>query len=1170
MTRVPTPEQARAIASRAEDVLLEAGAGTGKTGVLVTRFCDLIEEGLGPDEVLAFTFTERAAAQLRERIRAELTRRASAASDPEAARRLTGVVASFGGAWITTIHGFCRRLLAAHPVAAGIDPSFRVLDEPEAQRTARTAFDAALEEFLAPGDEARQTTVAAYRVEGLRDLVVAGYAELRARGETSPRLPAPAEPDVEAALASLERAAAAAIEEGGMGPRQRRCIETALELSAGRRERQPSLDQLTPLIFGAANGARGECLAALKRAISRIGERDGGRETYLQVDELLAVFGRRFEEAKVARSALDFEDLQLRAVDLLETSRRVRERYCERFAEILVDEFQDTNSLQLALVEALRGRSTRVFSVGDELQSIYGFRNADIEVFRAQRRRLGGEPGAEVLPLSGNFRSRSDVIAAANALGGRLLRGFAPLTVGTAEQGGGEPAGGGPAVELLLTGCEGWDDLELDLPVDDRTAPRHVAEARFLAARLRALADSGVPRRDMVVLLRAFTRVDAYEEALDRAGLDPYVVGGRGYWSQQQVADVLAVLRAIANPLDDEALLGALASPACGLTPDALWMLRRAAGSRRHLWPALESLVGARDSVPEEPEWLDRVGDEDRAAAARLHAVIAGLRDAGMQLGLEELIERAVRETGYDLAALMRRPGRMRIANVRKLMRMAREFEASEGRDLRGFLEFAELRGEADDEAVAATEAEDHDGVRVMTIHAAKGLEFPVVAVPDLDRDLLIGGFAPALRVGGAPGNPPRIGLRLTRLGARSASLYDLDALAEEQRNRDSEEALRLFYVAITRARDRLLLSGVTPRNPNGETRPGTPVVNRLLAVLSIEAHGDAEEELALDPPLPREGLDASFPPGRLLIRRNAASEESAAALVSQASAAEPLEPLGEGPPPIAPAPAPATPLRPLSYSALREHRRCGFRFHAERVLGLGAGDSAASASGERAERFGTGSAVHSLLEWSARRRWLVPPEELVRRTLEAEKVGPTGERVASVRAMLEGWIGSDLCAGLSAAGRLRPELPFLIEVGGALLRGSIDLLGGDGGVPVVVDYKTDRLGGAAPGQLAEGYALQRALYALAAADATGAPAVRVAYVFLERPEEPVVADLGEAELAQARADLEEEVASIAAGHFAVTRMPDWPLCHDCPARRRLCPSPAPPPGAAGENGSGA
>jgi ATP-dependent helicase/nuclease subunit A len=154
--REPTPEQAAAIAARGEDVLLEAGAGTGKTGVMVERYCRLIcDSGLSPDAVLAFTFTDKAAAELRQRIRAELARRAERGSE-----RAASALAGIGGAWVTTIHGFCNRVLAAHPVAAGVDPGFRVLDAPETGRAAREAFDDALVDFLkAGGDPAREETV---------------------------------------------------------------------------------------------------------------------------------------------------------------------------------------------------------------------------------------------------------------------------------------------------------------------------------------------------------------------------------------------------------------------------------------------------------------------------------------------------------------------------------------------------------------------------------------------------------------------------------------------------------------------------------------------------------------------------------------------------------------------------------------------------------------------------------------------------------------------------------------------------------------------------------------------------------------------------------------------------------------------------------------------------
>src|SRR6202012_4508744 len=285
--------------------------------------------------------------------------------------------------------------------------------------------------------------------------------------------------------------------------------------------------------------------------------------------------------------------------------------YRGRFSHLLVDEFQDTNRLQLRLIEALQGPKSQLVVVGDELQSIYSFRHADLDVFRRRREQIDADPGAELMRLSGNFRSRPEVIGAVNLLGAALLgAAYPPLRVG-APPSSPAPRGTGPAVELHLTARDGWDGegIELEPAIDGRTPLNCLAEARTLAARLRELHEAGGERGSMVVLLRAFTHLDAYEDSLARAGLRPYVVGGRGYWSQQQVADVCALLAAIANPLDDEALFGALASPACAVAPDTLWLLRAAAGRRRHAWPALEAL--ARE------EGADLGGRRDRGAIDR-------------------------------------------------------------------------------------------------------------------------------------------------------------------------------------------------------------------------------------------------------------------------------------------------------------------------------------------------------------------------------------------------------------------------------------------------------------------------------------------------------------------------------------------------------------------------
>ena len=192
-----------------------------------------------------------------------------------------------------------------------------------------------------------------------------------------------------------------------------------------------------------------------------------------------------------------------------------------------------------------------------------------------------------------------------------------------------------------------------------------------------------------------------------------------------------------------------------------------------------------------------------------------GLRARAPRLSLAGLVEAAVTETGYDLATLLQPAGEARLANVRKLSRLAAAYEEREGRDLRGLLDFLAARAETDTEAQAATAAEGHDGVRIMTVHNAKGLEFEVVAVPDLARGLLSGGRRPVLALGRE--QPPRVGLQWRRLGRPPINLYDYGELIEAGEARDSEEGLRLFHVAATRARERLILSGVVKPEPPGD-----------------------------------------------------------------------------------------------------------------------------------------------------------------------------------------------------------------------------------------------------------------------------------------------------------------------------------------------------------------
>ena len=1124
----PTAAQRAAIDTRGRDVFTEAGAGSGKTGVLVERYCDCVtEDGVGPDSILAFTFTERAAGELRQRVRRRLMDRAHAAANAgelERARDIARAAREGERAWITTIHGFCRRLLAAHPVAARMDPRFRVLEEAESSRLRERAFDGALEQVIEADGRSAARFAAAFSGPRLREMVIDAHERLRSQGIDPPRLPDPGPP-----VRSVKK------------------------------------EDETPELTPAESRHAIEGLAAFRA--------------------LLAAYGSEYARLKAERSGADFADLELRALELLRAPGPVADSWRERFTHLMVDEFQDTNRVQLDLVDALRGPDTRLFVVGDEFQSIYRFRHADLAVFRDRRTAATRDAGVDELPLRGNFRSRPDVLAAVDFIGEAMFgQSFVPLEAGldVAQ----DPPGGAPATELLLTDTAqdrdgGWRDEEIDLdPPPGEGNPAYVAEARFLAQRLAELRRHGVERGDMVVLLRAFTHVDAFEEALGRADLAPYVVGGRGYWSQQQVEDALRLLGVVANPLDDELLFGALASPACGVSADALWLLRQSArdaeGHPRHVWPGIA-----------EGEWPDAMPPEDARRLERFREVLTELRAEAPLRPLDGLIDRVISAFDYDVAILAMKGGPRRMANLRKLMRLAAEYEAHDGRDLRGFLDFAEERAIRDErEGMAAVQVEGHDGVRVMTVHAAKGLEFPVVAVADMGRTLGAGFANPNLLVGRLPGpvcdpSGARFGMRLPVAAGESLRLWELVALSEEESAAEVEEALRLVYVAATRAQDRLILSGMCslPADDAPESLRRSHTALRLL-LPALRERGWAGQDGDVD--LPRapavDGGEGTGPAPRMRITVQRPSVERAARLRQRMDGtAQPTIVSVDTAGPLLPEAPPPPGAGHLSYSALASYAGCGYRFYVERILGLASPLEAGDAGGDpelpeapeadelldpslgpRARSLAIGNSVHAILEASARRSWAPSAADELDRILAREGLAGDVAARERVEALAGGWLASALRAELADGdAALRPEVPFVLELEGAIVRGKIDLLADTADGPLVVDYKTDALRGADPAELASRYETQRDLYALAVHRASGAPAVRAAYCFLEAPERTVLETYDEGGLAAARERLEALIRRIGDGDFARTASPHRSLCHGCPAAARLCGDPA-------------
>src|SRR4051794_4247372 len=890
-----TPEQRAAIRSRAGASLLAANAGSGKTAVMVERFAAAVREDEVPvGGILALTFTEKAAGEFAERLK----RRLAELGEAEHARAVDA-------AWIGTIHGFCARVLRAQPLAAGLDPRFEVLDEPAASRVAAAAYEDALNAW---GRGADAIDLTASYGPALRDLVLGAYGSLRARGHARPRLEIPAEkpPPNASALAAAGEAALADLKLAGAGVRVS-AARDALEACRNiRGDGVPFPGELAPAeLKRGAKALESEACEAYRAAWAAYRAACGehhARSALRLIDSLLDRFGAIYEAAKAARAAVDFDDLELRTRDLLADPVR-RARWAERFSLIMVDEFQDTNGVQLEILEALE--RDNLFAVGDEFQSIYRFRHADVGIFRSRAETLGA---GRVRGLAVNFRSREELLDVLNAtFAPELGERFTPLRAGRVETSPDgvmrlfdlAPATGAPPVELLITETKGWDELDERLGLaGGGDQPWRRAEARLVAHRLREEVDAGRRPGDCVVLVRATGSLRLLEQALEEQGLPTYVVGGRGYWSQEQVRDGLAWLRVLANPRDETALLTVLASPFCGARADALILLA-AAGREdgRGLWGALQELAAEANGDPggeivaSRSEFTASRGGDLPAGAeitasrggdaatrggasmlARLSPVpsdevgrivavarlLAAERERAERAPLEVLLERAIAATGYDLAVLARPGGDRRLANLRKLMRLAREFERAEGRDLRGFLADAAARDLAEArEGEAALESEGLDAVRLMTIHRAKGLEFPVVCVADLGRQsgarrppLLVGADGtPGLRLaplGGGGTNPtrargrpageeaapgahegrPPLYVALTRARQPPIPTGAWDRLAGEESAADADEERRLFYVAMTRARELLILSGGTDTAKWPAPRPGGPPID--------------------------------------------------------------------------------------------------------------------------------------------------------------------------------------------------------------------------------------------------------------------------------------------------------------------------------------------------------
>lgn len=846
-----TEQQRQAVTTRAVSVLLSSGAGCGKTHVLTERYLShLRQDGAEVGQVVAITFTERAARQMRGRIRQALLAHLRGAGDDAEAERWTQHLRGLETAPISTIHAFCGTLLRQFPIEAGLDPRFDVLEDVLSANLEGEALSACLQKLLtaqaAPGEDLRQLVLLfGWRpvTEAVQHLLHGCDAAAWKRWLDSPADALAAEWQHQASTVLLPRYLHYVL---AARPKIARCLPL---LRRHPPQPGPMADNARILL---EELPRLPQAADLTAAVERLAEaakvgRQGARawpdpEVYEQIKDAYKDFredlrglklerfaadpgtlpaavavGQRFlrvaaeaqqtyRDRKSLHGVVDFQDLLTLARDLLRDNLEVRARLQERYRFLLIDELQDTDPVQMELVEALCGGALtagKLFAVGDKSQSIYRFRGADVHLFQRLRERVAHEGR---LGLTINFRSQPAILDFTNALVGHRLTGYEPLQAFHAQ------VNPGPCVEFLWSPC---DD-------EDNASAARCREAEGIARRIARMVEREelvvertpagerlrpVRRGDVVLLFRAMSNVHLYEAALRQQGLDYYLVGGRAFFAQQEIYDLLNLLRALENPHDEVSLAGALRAPFCCLSDEALFVLRRGLLSAGNGEAARSVKVGLWSGLHDD-SLMSRLPANQREPVRRARRFLDRWRDWKDRLPIARLLGAVFADCGYDAATQLEFLGDRKLANLWKLLDLARTFDRSGLFGLADFIQrLGDLVANQPREEQAATQPENADVVRLMTIHQAKGLEFPVVIVPDLDASagaahIPVAHWDADL---GCVVRPP------TDEETPPFPDYGWGLWKVREDIEEWHESLRTLYVACTRAQDYLILSAAVP-----------------------------------------------------------------------------------------------------------------------------------------------------------------------------------------------------------------------------------------------------------------------------------------------------------------------------------------------------------------------
>src|SRR3989440_8566933 len=878
------PEQAAAAHTLDRHVSVTAGPGAGKTFVLVERYLEILRtKKVSVDNIVAITFTNRAANEMRQRVRERIDGllRTSSGSERQTWLRHKRTLE---GAVITTIHGFCSRLLREFPVEADIDPQFVLLDEHQAAMLIESVVEETVAEAIHHGGEAIVRFAEGTGRAALATALIELFLKYRGEGlalrniEKLTTADHASRADYDAALNQLDatmaeffsvRLSKVAADKRGKAvdawPALRSFLEQPpnektiaaytqgiedLWSSRPSKNAHPIINRIDALLFGDNPGGN-DCL---RGSVPAIGFDLLAKEYSLAVLKLLREIERRLDSEKQRLAVLDFDDLQLRALRLLERP-EVLARVSERYKFFLVDEFQDTNGVQRDLMTKLGlARGANLFILGDRKQSSYGFRGADVDIFTEMTAAIERADGkSQPLPL--NFRSQRPLIDVFNFIFARVFRPRTEVdkaSLGELGYVGHEPSvplreaeTDPPHVELLvgvLNDQQGDSSTRINLLAHERDAEQIAARIQELvgyagvppAEAKESTRDACVPKyKDIAILLRAFTGLWTYESALRRAGIPYLTVQGKGFFQREEITDLIQLLRFLDNATDELELDAILRSPLGGISDNSLlalrcapWVDEEGEATRLHRRNLLRALRRHRE--------IKFIDTDEHVALDRIALWIDSMIARRNRYSIADLVRYAVSSSEFLTVVAANFDGAQRVANIEKLFRLAEQFEKS-GHLIRDFVHYVE-----EFEAIGGREGEGQmdesaNVVRLMTIHQAEGLEFPIVIIPDLHRE-------PNRREAGFIFDRHKgVSVRVPDGRGRSVRGALFNDLSQRNRWREDFESMRLLYLAATRAEDRLIFSGAVDRKSLENLGKSERLwVAWLWRALSLEQHAQS------------------------------------------------------------------------------------------------------------------------------------------------------------------------------------------------------------------------------------------------------------------------------------------------------------------------------------------